>query len=37
MATARFVLALILIAAGCALLVTSYAPRPATACWVGVR
>ena len=35
-AHARFVLAIALIAAGCALLVASYAPRPATAEWVGV-
>ena len=34
-AHARFVLAIALIAAGCALLVASYAPRPATAQWVG--
>lgn len=35
MATARFFLMVVLIAAGCALLIASCAPRPATAVWVG--
>jgi hypothetical protein len=35
MATLRFFLALALIAAGCALLVASFAPRPVPAVWVG--
>lgn len=34
-ATARFFLMVALLAVGCALLVASYAPRPATAVWVG--
>jgi hypothetical protein len=35
MAHVRFFLALALIAAGCALLIASYSPRPMVACWVG--
>lgn len=35
MARLRFVLALILVATGCALLVASYEPRPHAATWVG--
>lgn len=35
MARIRFFLMLVLIAAGCALLVASYAPRPVCAVWVG--
>lgn len=35
MATARFIVALILIAAGCALLIVSFEPRPMAAVWVG--
>lgn len=35
MATARFFLMVAFIAAGCALLIASYASRPATAVWVG--
>lgn len=35
MARARFFLALALVATGCALLVASYEPRPASAQWVG--
>lgn len=35
MARVRVFLMLALIALGCALLVASYAPRPATALWVG--
>jgi hypothetical protein len=31
----RLVIALAFIAVGCALLIASYAPRPATAVWVG--
>jgi hypothetical protein len=35
MATARFILALVLVALGCALLIVSFEPRPVTALWVG--
>lgn len=35
MARARVFLALVLIAASCALLIAFCAPRPATAMWVG--
>lgn len=35
MATARFFLALALIALGCALLICSFEPRPVVAQWVG--
>lgn len=35
MARARFVLALVLVALGCALLISSFEPRPVGAAWVG--
>lgn len=35
MARLRFFVALVLLAAGCALLIVSYAPRPVVAQWVG--
>lgn len=35
MATARFILALFLVALGCALLICSFEPRPVVAVWVG--
>ena len=34
MATVRFFVAIALICAGCALLIASYEPGPATAAWV---
>lgn len=35
MGTARFILALCLVALGCALLICSFEPRPVVAVWVG--
>jgi hypothetical protein len=35
MARLRFFVVLVLLAAGCALLISSYEPRPAAGVWVG--